>query len=207
MRARRMLAAALIAAAWVAPGLAQQSDVTGQTVITSEPGRAKAVRTEAVTARVVAIDKATRTFTLKGPHGNTIDVVAGDEVRNFDQVRVGDAVVARYVRAIALELRKSKAESGDVAVREQAMRAAPGERPAIGAQREIRAIAEVVALDAKKNTITLKGPHGDKVVLDVLNPDQFKVLKKGDQIDVVYAESVALSVEPMAEGSSGQKTK
>ena len=57
-------------------------------------------------------------------------------------------------------------------------------------------IADVVALDAQKNQITLKGPHGDAVTLDVRNPDQFKVLKVGDQIEVTYTEALALSVEP-----------
>ena len=57
-------------------------------------------------------------------------------------------------------------------------------------------IADVVALDAQKNQITLKGPHGDVVTLDVRNPDQFKVLKVGDQIEVTYTEALALSVEP-----------
>lgn len=28
------------------------------------------------------------------------------------------------------------------------------------------------------------------------NPDQFKVVKKGDQVEVTYTEAVALSVEP-----------
>jgi hypothetical protein len=30
----------------------------------------------------------------------------------------------------------------------------------------------------------------------VHNPDQFKVVKAGDQIDVTYIEALALSVEP-----------
>jgi hypothetical protein len=33
------------------------------------------------------------------------------------------------------------------------------------------------------------------LTLDVQNPDQFKVVKKGDKVDVTYTEAVALSVE------------
>ena len=36
------------------------------------------------------------------------------------------------------------------------------------------------------------------MTLDVHNPDQFKVVKKGDQVDVTYAEALAVSVEPAA---------
>jgi ribosomal protein L6P/L9E len=53
-----------------------------------------------------------------------------------------------------------------------------------------------VAVDPKASTITVKGPKGNLVTLDVQNPDQFKVVKKGDQIEATYTEALALSVEP-----------
>ena len=34
------------------------------------------------------------------------------------------------------------------------------------------------------------------VTLDVRNPDQFKVVKVGDEVEVTYTEALALSVEP-----------
>jgi hypothetical protein len=33
-------------------------------------------------------------------------------------------------------------------------------------------------------------------MLDVQNPDHFKVVKVGDEVEVVYTEAVAISVEP-----------
>ena len=81
-------------------------------------------------------------------------------------------------------------------VREEVARAKPGERPVVASGREVTAIADVIAVDAKKSTITLKGPRGNVVTLDVQNPEQFKVVKKGDQVEVTYTEALALSVEP-----------
>ncbi len=198
MKAKSTLAFALIATALATTALAQQPGTTEVTV-SSEPGKAKVVRTEEISAKVVGIDKGTRTVTLKGPEGNTVDVVAGDEVRNFDQIKVGDFVVARYTEALALDLRKTKAGRRDVTVSEGATRAMPGERPAVSGERRITAIAEVIDVDPKKSTITLKGPRGNVVVLNVQNPDQFKVVKKGDQVNVTYTEALALSVEPAPE--------
>ncbi len=43
------------------------------------------------------------------------------------------------------------------------------------------------------------------MTLDVQNPDQFKVVKKGDQIEVTYTEAMALSVEPAAEPATAKK--
>ena len=56
--------------------------------------------------------------------------------------------------------------------------------------------ATVTAVDPKAKTITMKGPRGNVVTLDVQNPDQFKVVKVGDEVQVVYTEAVAISVEP-----------
>ena len=197
MNATSTLAFAGIAVAFAATAVAQQPNATGSAVISSEPGRAKAVRIVEISAKVVAIDKATRTVTLKSVQDEPVDVVASDQVRNFDQIKLGDAVAVRYTEAIALELRKTKAPGGDVTVREQAMRAKPGERPAAAGERQVTAIADVVSVDPRKSTITLKGPRGNVVTLDVHNPDQFKVIKKGDQVDVTYTEALALSVAPM----------
>lgn len=204
MNMKSTLAFALIAAAFAATAFAQQPRTTESTAISSEPGRAKAIRTMQISATVVAIDKATRTVTLKSPQGDSVDVVAGDQVRNFDQIKLGDLVAVQYTEAIALELRKTKASPGEVTVREQAVRAKPGERPAAAGERQVTAIAEVVAVDPGKSTITLKGPRGNVVTLDVHNPDQFKVVKKGDQVDVTYSEALALSVDPIpAAGKDG----
>jgi propanediol utilization protein len=191
-----VFAFALIGAAVASGALAQQPGATGGAVLASEPGKAAVARTVEVSARVVAIDKATRTVTLKGPKGEALDIVAGEEVRNFDQIKLGDYVVARYVAALTLELRKTKAAAGDPTVREGAAKAQSGERPAVAGARQVTAIADVTAVDPQKSTITLKGPRGNVVTLNVQNPDQFKVVKKGDQVEVTYTEALALAVEP-----------
>ena len=204
-RTKSTPALALLAAAFAATALAQQPGAAGSAVVASEPGRASVVSGAEMSAQVVGIDKATRTVTLKGPKGDTVDLVAGDEVKNFDQIKLGDFVVARYMEALTLELRKTKAGTGDVTVREDAARAKPGERPAAAGVRQVTAIADVIAVDPKKSTITLKGPRGNVVTLNVQNPDQFKVVKKGDQVEVTYTEALALSVEPAPKPAAPKK--
>jgi hypothetical protein len=196
MMLRSRIALALCAAALATTAFAQTPDAKGGTIVASEPGRAAIVQAAELSAQVVGLDKATRTVTLKGPNGNVVDVVAGDEVKNFDQIKLGDFVVARYAQALTLELRKTKVKAGEPTLTEGAVRAKPGERPAGAVGREVTAIADVIGVDPKKSTITLKGPRGNVVTLNVQNPDQFKVVKKGDQVEVTYTEALALSVEP-----------
>jgi len=129
-----------------------------------------------------------------------VDVIAGDDVKNFNEIRIGDLVKVRYAQALALELRRTRAV-GDLTERSGSTQAKPGERPAAATVHQITAIAEVMDVDPQKQQITLKGPRGNIVDLDVRNPDQFKVVKKGDQVDVTYTEAIAIAVEP----ASGQQ--
>lgn len=192
---KRLLALSLIAAALSTNALAQEADAAGGAAIVSEPGKASMVRAAKISAQVITIDKATRTVTLKGPKGKIVDVVAGDEVKNFDQIKLGDLVVVRYAEALSLELKKTGGGQ-DPSVIEETVQAKPGARPAVAGTRQVSALAKVVAVDPKASTITVKGPKGKVVTLNVQNPDQFKVVKKGDQIEVTYTEALALSVEP-----------
>ena len=180
------------------PALAQKPDLAGGVVVGSEPGKAAVARTVEVAAQVVAIDKATRTVTLKGPRGNIVDVVAGDEVKNFAQIKVGDFVVVRALQSLTLALQKTKSGGAAISATETAVQAKPGQRPAAAAAREVTAIAKVTAVDRKASTISLRGPRGNTVTLDVQNPDHFNVVKVGDEVQVVYTEAVAISVEPAA---------
>jgi hypothetical protein len=176
-------------------GCAQQPSAKDETVVSSEPGKGAVTRILQVSAQVVAIDRKTRTITLKGSEGRTMDFVAGPEVRNFDQIQTGNMVVARYIQALSLELRKTTG-SRDLALTGLAASAAPGERPAAAAAGQVTAVADVIAVDPANMVITLKGPRGNIVDLRVKNPDHFKVVKQGDQVLVTYTEAVALSVEP-----------
>jgi len=64
-----------------------------------------------------------------------------------------------------------------------------------GTREQIRQVRDQV-VDQAKSTISLKGPSGNVVDLKVQNPDQFKVVKKGDQVEAVYTQAAAISVTP-----------
>jgi hypothetical protein len=167
---------------------------TSATLAGAGPGVGMATSTVKMTATIVAIDPASRTVVLKGPHGNEMALALGPEVKNFAQMKAGDRVDAQYVEAVTVELKKG---GGLVVARLDqagAMAAKPGTLPAGAIGREVTVVAEVIAVDPKTQMVTLKGPQRT-VDLRIANPDQFKRVAKGDQVEASYIEAVAIAVE------------
>lgn len=61
----------------------------------------------------------------------------------------------------------------------------------------MRVTANVVSIDPSNQTVTLKGPK-QTLALKVRDPEQFKLVSVGDQVEATYTEALALSVEPVA---------
>jgi hypothetical protein len=192
---RKLLLSAALVAAASAPVFAQKPDATGATVTTTTPGKGTITNMAKITASVEAIDSAARTVTLKGPRGKVVTLAVGPEVKNFAQVKVGDLVVVRYAEALTLELKKDGKELRQRSEREGSEAARPGERPAAAAGRQITVIADVTAVDRKKQVVTLRGPK-QTVELKLRDPKQIKLVKVGDQVEATYQEAMAVSVEP-----------
>jgi len=169
---------------------------TGEVVAASAPGKVGVAQTLDVTATITAIDKATRDVTLKGPQGNEMTVTAGPKVRNFDKLKIGDQVNATYVEALTLQLVKG---GGQKVARTEDMggaRAKAGAQPGGAVGRQITVVADVIGLDPAKQTVTLKGPERT-VELPVRDPEQFKLISKGDQVEATYTQALALAVQPV----------
>ena len=193
------VAASVAAFLVVAPYGAADAQTTGGAMVGTAPGVATAATAVSSSATVTAIDMATRQVTLRRGDGSTFTVVAGPEVRNLPQLRVGDTVTVTYYDTLTLELKKGG--TGGPARRAEtsaASRADPGMRPGAAAQRQVTIVADVIALDPAKQTVSLRGPKGNVVVLPVRDPEQFKLVAVGDQVEATYVEAAAISVTPVA---------
>lgn len=170
---------------------------TGTVTVGQAPGMVAGGVSVDITATITAIDKATRAVTLKGPQGNEKTVVAGPEVKNFDQLKVGDKVDLRYTEALALELKKG---GGLVVGRTEQVGGAaakPGAAPGGIVGRKVTVVGDVVATDAAKQMVTVRGPQRT-VEFKVEDAEQFKRIAKGDQIEATFIEAVAIAVRQSA---------
>ena len=132
-----------------------------RTSIDRGPGTASVSRVVTASATVTAIDLTTREVTLRRDNGSTFTVVAGPDVRNLPQIRVGDTVHVDFHEALAIELKKggtgAPASRSETATRS---RAEPGQRPGGVATRETVIVADVIAGNAADQTVSLRGPGG-----------------------------------------------
>lgn len=187
-----LVALGFVAVAGIAAPVGAQ---TGAVVAGKGPGMAGVAQTVKLTATITAIDKSTRDVTLKGPQGNEVTVTAGPEVKRFDSLKVGDQVDVQYVEALTLELKKG----GNMVVARTEQKGVagtkPGEAPGGAIGRQVTIVADVVATDPAKQVVTLKGPQRT-VDLKIPDPEQFKRIAKGDQVEATFTQAFAAVVEP-----------
>jgi hypothetical protein len=165
MNPRRLLIASAAALALAATmGAAQDNPPPNgpmEMKSTGTPGKVAGSRSHKVTATVKALDTANREITLEEAHGKTESFKVGPEVRNLEQVNVGDKVVVNYVQGLMMQMQ----EPGEAPVEPEAAvtagRAAPGETPAAGIAAAVRATVTVTAIDIKNRMVVFEGPQGN----------------------------------------------
>jgi Cu/Ag efflux protein CusF len=153
---------------------------------------------EELSATVTSVDPATRMIGLRADDGSTGSYEAGPEVKNFAQIKTGDKVVVSYYRGLAARVAPAgTVASKDVDALDLATTAKAGEKPAAGIGTAVKATVVIEKVDVKANTVTFTRPDGTSRTLPVQSDEgkQFiRKLKKGDTVDVVYAEAVAVEV-------------
>ena len=159
------------------------------------PGAVMATQGVEVQGKITAINKKTRTVTLKGAEGNEISFVAGPEIQRFNQAKVGDIVTVTYFEAIALELKKSGSKLRQRSEKTETVRTKPGEQAGATISHHVTVIANVTAVDTATGKVTLRGPTRS-VQLTVKDQEQLKDIKVGDQVEARFVEATVITLTP-----------
>jgi Cu/Ag efflux protein CusF len=149
------------------------------------------MRTE--TAVVEAIEASSRTVTLKKPDGTFVTVVAGPEVKRFDEIKLGDKVNARYYENVIIRLKRP--DQPDVNTGGQTA-ATSGQVLPGGTKAKQRTItATITDIDMNMPSITFTGPKGWKYSSKVEDKAALAGVKVGDKVDITWTEAVLVSIE------------
>jgi len=162
------------------------------------PKEAKISDEVIVQATVVGVEKESRELTLERPNGAYVKIVAGPEIRNFDQIELGNTVTARYVMSLSARRLDPDEPDTEPTAGVLTARAEPGQAPAgvIGSDMVMTVL--VKSVDKDQHIVTFTDPNG---VLRAVEAERdegknfVRGLKPGDRVELVYEEVFAMSVE------------
>ena len=159
-------------------------------------------RTTTLVGVIETVDPQTREVLLRGDagaqSGKLLTVVAGRGVQRLNQLKAGDRVTVRYYQALAAQAVRPGAPGSQpfagVAIQREAAR--PG-----GEVTRVRSgRVTITEVDRLGGTVTFVGPGNipRTVTAENLDTRAFILgLRVGEQVDMVYEEALAISVEPM----------
>jgi hypothetical protein len=150
-------------------------------------------RTETVTATITAINPATREITLKGKEGNSVTIKASDEVKRFNELKVGDEVTATYTESLAVRLAKPEEAAASAAAD---LKRSKGPHPGGAATTMVTAVVTLENVDPKVPSVTFKTASGEVRTVHVRRASNLHGYKAGDKVAITYKESLAIDVKP-----------
>jgi hypothetical protein len=193
----RMLVAGLCGLAGLALVRTAVAQNTSETTKRSA-GNVSRERERRLMGTIESMDKETREVTLADEQGQKERFRVPSAFKGFDKLKVGDRVNVTYTESVALSLGKPGEKAG-VETREGATQTPAAEGRAGARMHEIKATAEVMAVDPQKHEVTFKGPEGNIRTVAVEDPElrtKLSTVKPGDTLQLVYTEAMVGSITP-----------
>jgi hypothetical protein len=147
-----------------------------------------------LTATIVAIDHTGREVTLRGKDGAEETLLAGPEIKRFNELKVGDTVTFKYYESIAKSIRRAGEAAPVSGSGAPTITAGKGERPGGTVAQQHTMTVTVTGIDPKVPSVKVVTPRGTRS-FRVENPENIKDLKLGDKVDLTYTEAVLISVK------------
>ncbi|MBS7813804.1 hypothetical protein [Roseococcus pinisoli] len=152
---------------------------------------------------IETVDPTSREVLIRGQSGaqsgRLVSMVVGSRVQRLNQIRPGDRVTVHYYQALAARVARPRAGSAEPPFAgERISREAA--RPGGEMTRVHAARVTITAIDRETSAVTFTGPGNLSRTVTPRNPEVLefvRTLRVGDQVDMVYEEALAVSIEPM----------
>ena len=156
-----------------------------------------------IPAKVKAINKKTRELTLVSPDGKLAKIKCGPDVRDFEQIRVGDEVKTTLLESVEVLVTETAQPTGEQVT--EVDRAPVGSKPSFEVIDAVEINALILAIDYKTREMTLKEPDGRVLKMkagpDVEHLDKIKV---GDSVVTRFTEALSIEVSKAKAGSKAK---
>lgn len=149
-----------------------------------------------VSGRIVAIDPDSKAVLVQGPRGNVVELIGGDEVKNFKQINKGDMVTLTRDDAVVTTL--DPVDTKDTPITEsveRTARAGDGAKPGFAREITTTVTAQITKVDTKNRTVTFRTPRETLRTVKVRDPNiDLSKIKAGRLAKIVYREVVSIVV-------------
>ena len=142
------------------------------------------------TVTIEAIEKSSRTLTVKDDKGIYETIQAPADMQRFSELKVGDKITARYYENVVVRLKKPGEAAVDVD--SAALTRGKGAAPAGTAAAQRTITVTVTAMNPATNAVTVKGPNNYVYSRRVADKKIFAMLKVGDQLDMTWTDALLI---------------
>lgn len=147
-------------------------------------------RESTLTATVDRIDRSSRVVTFRA-EGHTIQSVYVDpEVKEFDDVRVGDVVTVRYVESVIVQVRPNAKPSMERDTTGEARKA--GEDQVIA---QSKAVVTIDKIDTQALLVSYRRQDGLRAVSAVVDKALLTGLRPGDRVEITATRERAVEIQ------------
>lgn len=167
---------------------------------TSEPLKASLAHQATISAKVVSVDSATRVLTLRRLDGTLFEVRAGEAVRNFAQIAVGDSLAVQYKETLDATRLPAGSAVLPIEAAVGAGRADAGAKPGVGVGAAVSLRVKVESIDLERGIVVFSPTSGELFARRLATDEgrQFaKFLKVGDTVQLDYAETLAVEIKEL----------
>ncbi len=161
-----------------------QKDVSGGVI----------VNTVEATVQIAAIDHTNRNMTLVMPDGKKVDIKAGADVRNFDQLQVGDLLKFTLTEEIVAYLDKDGEPIPDESTRKVTL-APKGARPGGMIAETTKVTATIMAINSCGHAATLQFADGSSKTFPVRPDIDLGRYTVGEEVVFLITKMLAIKAE------------
>jgi hypothetical protein len=198
--AMMMMPAALLGFTSCSSSSSEQSTKTTQTTTEDSPQLSETGRGGIVidamkeVYTVKSVNSSDRIVVLQEADGSLTSVECGPEVRNFDQIKVGDKVTATVAESLAIGLVKGGELPAGASTATAVVRSPTGAKPGGKIVDTVAFTAKVMGVDVPNRHVILQKPDGENETVRVGPDINLADINPGDQVGVRATRSFAIKV-------------
>jgi hypothetical protein len=163
-----------------------------------------AEQTTTINAVVETVDPNSRELLLRGAggaqSGRLLSMIVSPRVQRLDQIRPGDRVTVTYYQALAAQVVGVRSPASPPFEGVSVNRTETASRPGGEVTRVRSGRVTITDVDPATSTVSFIGPNNVVRTVTARNPQVqsfIRSLRVGQQVDILYEEALAISVEPM----------